>query len=44
MLSPVTTLLHGLFNLSLPYGLTFGGLIMFVWSLPLLPRLIRSVF
>ena len=32
------------FNIALPWGFSFGALCVAVWSLPLLIRLIKSIF
>lgn len=40
----IGTVLSSAFNIVLPFGFTFGALCVCVWSLPLLVRLIKSIF
>lgn len=37
-------ILSSAFSIALPFGFTFGALCVTVWSLPLLVRLIKSIF
>lgn len=36
--------LSSAFNLQLPFGFSFGMFCVMCWSIPLLPRLIKSLF
>lgn len=40
----IGTVLSSAFNIALPFGFSFGIFCVTVWSLPLLVRLIKSIF
>lgn len=40
----VYQILNSVASLSLPTGFSFGTFIVFIWSIPLLPRLFKSIF
>lgn len=40
----INTILVNVANIMLPFGFTFGVMIVFVWSIPLLIKLFKSIF
>lgn len=40
----VYQILGSVASISLPTGFTFGAFIVFIWSIPLLPKLFKSIF
>lgn len=40
----IVQVLSSAFNITLPFGFTFGIMCVTFWSLPLLVRLIKSIF
>ena len=40
----VMQILNGVSNIQLPFGFTFGVFIVFLWSIPLLPKLFKMIF
>lgn len=43
-MSVVIQILSSVSNIMLPFGFTFGAMIVFVWSIPILMRLFKSIF
>lgn len=44
MASIITYILSSAFNIILPFGFSFGIMIVTVWTLPMLIRFIKSIF
>lgn len=42
--SVINAILANVANIMLPFGFTFGAMIVFVWSIPLLIKLFKSIF
>lgn len=40
----IATILSAAFNIALPFGFSFGVFVMFLWSLPLIVKFIKSIF
>lgn len=40
----IIQILSSAFNIALPYGFTFGAFIVFIWSIPLVVKLIGKIF
>ena len=40
----IVQILSSAFNIALPYGFTFGTFIVFIWSIPLVVKLISKIF
>lgn len=43
-MSEVIKILSSAFNIMLPFGFTFGAMVVFLWSIPLIPKLFKSIF
>lgn len=43
-MSIVNTILVSVANIMLPFGFTFGALVVFLWSIPLLIKLFKDIF
>lgn len=40
----INAILAQVANIALPFGFTFGAMIVFIWSIPLLIKLFKSIF
>ena len=40
----IVQILQSAFNIALPFGFTFGVFIVFIWSIPLIIKLIGKIF
>lgn len=40
----INTILISVANIMLPFGFTLGAFVVFVWSIPLLIKLFKSIF
>lgn len=44
VLSVTLDILSDIWSITLPFGLTFGALLLFAWSVPLVVKLIKAIF